>query len=611
MGRKALKRLRRNRKKAVKASIKERVNNPQSALIDQIRMLTLSQIPNAPQSTVPPSSNDELFNLRMKNTAKTQELENFKKERAMELQRFKDMTDEHQRLLKEHKDLQSKYKQQKKEEEMSDKFTRELGDIKNQISLQNQKHMQNMEAQKQRQEGFERKVKNDKELNDERNKTELLEKQYKESEEHKQRMKNEVDRQNRLKDEIERNQKQINDLKLLAFKEDLSSKSLEMSNKIAELTNNIVNIKMDIEKHKYTLDNNQKYQEVKKLESEHEKCLAEREALKKTIQSVENSNLDGIIEQKALEIAMDQFYNEELKQTNEKRLELLRMKTRNPIIPDDKFNELTNKVSGITEKLVQEQIAYEKDQLDNQIKMAEYEQLKEEARQQQRRTTSAKIENDRSKAYADSTKDVKPDEKIVELQKKEIEYKDEIETNKKIAETNRSLQRLEEEKKVIDDSIKSPDKGLKGLQELAQKQELVRIAEANKDLAEESLKMGEEISKMQAITKAKREALNNTYDLSELVEGKAYQQQYLDIYKRYDEELNEKKDLINKIIKMREENIDAWNELAEYDARTSSIIQYYSDYSLSAINHFGDQLQNQINIHNYRLTHNPFEQNNN
>ena len=98
MGRKALKRL---RKRKLKKSVKR---PPDDTLTpnDVLRiMMTSSQNPA-------PSNNAELFNLRMANNMKSQELDNYKKELEAELQKKKDIVNERDKLKKDYEKLEIK-----------------------------------------------------------------------------------------------------------------------------------------------------------------------------------------------------------------------------------------------------------------------------------------------------------------------------------------------------------------------------------------------------------------------------------------------------------------------------------------------------------------------
>lgn len=80
------------------------------------------------------------------------------------------------------------------------------------------------------------------------------------------------------------------------------------------------------------------------------------------------------------------------------------MKSWNTIIPDDKLKKLNNKASSRTKELVQEQIALKRHNLIIRLKLVNI-LKKEESYQQQKRTTSAKIEQDKLQAYVNVIKD--------------------------------------------------------------------------------------------------------------------------------------------------------------------------------------------------------------
>lgn len=69
-------------------------------------MMTSSQNPA-------PSNNAELFNLRMANNMKSQELDNYKKELEAELQKKKDIVNERDKLKKDYEKLEMDFKKQK------------------------------------------------------------------------------------------------------------------------------------------------------------------------------------------------------------------------------------------------------------------------------------------------------------------------------------------------------------------------------------------------------------------------------------------------------------------------------------------------------------------
>ncbi len=131
MGRKALKRLRNKRK--LKSTIKRKTQTqPQPEVItnDLIRVM----MANSNQNNN--NNNAELFNLRMANNMKSQELDNYKKELDAELQKKKDIVNERDRLKKQYEKLASDFKQQKATDAENEKLKNKTTEIKNQIQTQ-------------------------------------------------------------------------------------------------------------------------------------------------------------------------------------------------------------------------------------------------------------------------------------------------------------------------------------------------------------------------------------------------------------------------------------------------------------------------------------------
>ena len=120
MGRKALKRL---RKRKLKKSVKR---PPDDTLTpnDVLRiMMTSSQNPA-------PSNNAELFNLRMANNMKSQELDNYKKELEAELQKKKDIVNERDKLKKDYEKLEMDFKKQKADDQEREKYSKKTKEIR-------------------------------------------------------------------------------------------------------------------------------------------------------------------------------------------------------------------------------------------------------------------------------------------------------------------------------------------------------------------------------------------------------------------------------------------------------------------------------------------------
>ena len=168
MGRKALKRL---RKRKLKKSVKR---PPDDTLTpnDVLRiMMTSSQNPA-------PSNNAELFNLRMANNMKSQELDNYKKELEAELQKKKDIVNERDKLKKDYEKLEMDFKKQKADDQEREKYSKKTKEIQNQIDTQKMKNENTAKLLEQQQNALKEKMEVGQQLEDLKNQNNQLEKKF-------------------------------------------------------------------------------------------------------------------------------------------------------------------------------------------------------------------------------------------------------------------------------------------------------------------------------------------------------------------------------------------------------------------------------------------------
>ena len=118
MGRKAIKRLKNKRK--VKSTIKRKINSD-SGIVTPNDLLRI-MMTNSQNNT--PNNSGELFNLRMANNMKSQELDNYKKELEAELQKKKDIVNERDKLKKDYEKLEMDFKKQKADDQEREKYSK-------------------------------------------------------------------------------------------------------------------------------------------------------------------------------------------------------------------------------------------------------------------------------------------------------------------------------------------------------------------------------------------------------------------------------------------------------------------------------------------------------
>ena len=134
MGRKAIKRLKNKRK--VKSTIKRKINSD-SGIVNPNDLLRI-MMTNSQNNT--PNNSGELFNLRMANNMKSQELDNYKKELESELQKKKDIVNERDKLKKDYEKLEMDFKKQKADDQEREKYSKKTKEIQNQIDTQKMKN---------------------------------------------------------------------------------------------------------------------------------------------------------------------------------------------------------------------------------------------------------------------------------------------------------------------------------------------------------------------------------------------------------------------------------------------------------------------------------------
>ena len=138
MGRKAIKRLKNKRK--VKSTIKRKINSD-SGIVTPNDLLRI-MMTNSQNNT--PNNSGELFNLRMANNMKSQELDNYKKELEAELQKKKDIVNERDKLKKDYEKLEMDFKKQKADDQEREKYSKKTKEIQNQIDTQKMKNENTM-----------------------------------------------------------------------------------------------------------------------------------------------------------------------------------------------------------------------------------------------------------------------------------------------------------------------------------------------------------------------------------------------------------------------------------------------------------------------------------
>lgn len=305
MGRKALKRL---RKRKLKKSVKR---PPDDTLTpnDVLRiMMTSSQNPA-------PSNNAELFNLRMANNMKSQELDNYKKELEAELQKKKDIVNERDKLKKDYEKLEMDFKKQKADDQEREKYSKKTKEIQNQIDTQ--------------------KMKNE-------NTAKLLEQQ-----------------QNALKEKMEVGQQL----------EDLKNQNNQLEIDLFNLTNKKEEIRQEIQKkEQLTHKNKQTQRELDDLKIENETLLkmTEGELTSKALEEAKQLSID---------LAVEREHNMYLKQINEQRQKIEMEKLMNPMIPADKMGEMNEDIKNEIQTVYAKQLEYDNSLRKGKMAYAEHEQL--------------------------------------------------------------------------------------------------------------------------------------------------------------------------------------------------------------------------------------------
>ena len=246
-----------------------------------------------------PNNSGELFNLRMANNMKSQELDNYKKELEAELQKKKDIVNERDKLKKDYEKLEMDFKKQKADDQEREKYSKKTKEIQNQIDTQ--------------------KMKNE-------NTSKLLEQQ-----------------QNALKEKMEVGQQL----------EDLKNQNNQLEIDIFNLTNKKEEIRQEIQKKEQLTHKNKKTQrEIDELKAENETLL------KMTKGELTNKALEEA-KQLSLDLAVEREHNMYLKQVNEQRQKMEMEMLMNPIIPADRMDEINEDIRNELQLAYEKQLEYD------------------------------------------------------------------------------------------------------------------------------------------------------------------------------------------------------------------------------------------------------------
>ena len=478
MGRKALKRL---RKRKLKKSVKR---PPDDTLTpnDVLRiMMTSSQNPA-------PSNNAELFNLRMANNMKSQELDNYKKELEAELQKKKDIVNERDKLKKDYEKLEMDFKKQKADDQEREKYSKKTKEIQNQIDTQ--------------------KMKNE-------NTAKLLEQQ-----------------QNALKEKMEVGQQL----------EDLKNQNNQLEIDLFNLTNKKEEIRQEIQKkEQLTHKNKQTQRELDDLKIENETLLkmTEGELTSKALEEAKQLSID---------LAVEREHNMYLKQINEQRQKIEMEKLMNPMIPADKMGEMNEDIKNEIQTVYAKQLEYDNSLRKGKMAYAEHEQLEVELANQHKNTINAKINAEKTEKYLENVKNDELNNERIKLMTEELKSKEQSDNNLRQIELHKRLKKINEEKQANEDLLKYLEsQGLESSKQLIEKKAAVMKGEKQNEEMQKQIQLTNKNRELKVDYQTKKMFNENRQEVDEIMEGNTIIKQYNDQQEKANLALQAQTEVYNRI----------------------------------------------------------------
>ena len=524
MGRKALKRL---RKRKLKKSVKRPPDDtltPNDVL--RIMMSNTSQNPA-------PSNNAELFNLRMANNMKSQELDNYKKELEAELQKKKDIVNERDKLKKDYEKLEMDFKRQKADDQEREKYNKKTKEIQNQINTQ--------------------KMKNE-------NTAKLLEQQ-----------------QNALKEKMEVG-KQL---------EDLKNQNNQLEIDLFNLTNKKEEIRQEIQKkEKLTHKSKQTQKELDDLKIENETLLrmTEGELTSKALEEAKQLSID---------LAVEKEHNMYLKQVNEQRQKIEMEKLMNPMIPADKMGEMNEDIKNEIQTVYAKQLEYDNRLRKGKMAYAEHEQLEVELANQHKNTINAKINAEKTEKYLENVKNDELNDERINLMTEELKSKEQSDNNLRQIELHKKLKKINEEKQANEKHLKYLEsQGLESSKQLIEKKAAVMKGEKQNEEMQKQIQLTNKNRELKVDYQTKKMFNENRQEVDEIMEGNTIIQQYNDQQEKANLALQAQTEVYNKIKEYVDAYPNCWGKFTRNDTEAATKYNDYTSYSVDELNKVGNDFYN-------------------
>ena len=519
MGRKAIKRLKNKRK--VKSTIKRKIKSD-SGIVTPNDLLRI-MMTNSQNNT--PNNSGELFNLRMANNMKSQELDNYKKELEAELQKKKDIVNERDKLKKDYEKLEMDFKKQKADDQEREKYSKKTKEIQNQIDTQ--------------------KMKNE-------NASKLLEQQ-----------------QNALKEKMEVGQQL----------EDLKNQNNQLEIDIFNLTNKKEEIRQEIQKKEQLTHKNKKTQrEIDELKAENETLL------KMTKGELTNKALEEA-KQLSLDLAVEREHNMYLKQVNEQRQKMEMEMLMNPIIPADRMDEINEDIRNELQLAYEKQLEYDDRLRKGKMAYAEHEQLELELANQHKNTINAKINAEKTEKYLKNVKNDELNNERINLMTEELKSKEQSDNNLRQIELYKKLKIINEEKQANENHLKYlENQGLESSRQLIEKKAAVMKGEKENEEMQKQIQLTNKNRELNVDYQTKKMFNENRQSVDEIIEGNTIIQQYNDQQEKANLALQEQTESYNKIRWLVDTYPNCWEKFTQNDYYAGEKFKDYTSYSVDDLN---------------------------
>ncbi len=519
MGRKAIKRLKNKRK--VKSTIKRKINSD-SGIVTPNDLLRI-MMTNSQNNT--PNNSGELFNLRMANNMKSQELDNYKKELEAELQKKKDIVNERDKLKKDYEKLEMDFKKQKADDQEREKYSKKTKEIQNQIDTQ--------------------KMKNE-------NTSKLLEQQ-----------------QNALKEKMEVGQQL----------EDLKNQNNQLEIDIFNLTNKKEEIRQEIQKKEQLTHKNKKTQrEIDELKAENETLL------KMTKGELTNKALEEA-KQLSLDLAVEREHNMYLKQVNEQRQKMEMEMLMNPIIPADRMDEINEDIRNELQLAYEKQLEYDDRLRKGKMAYAEHEQLELELANQHKNTINAKINAEKTEKYLKNVKNDELNNERINLMTEELKSKEQSNNNLRQIDLYKRLKIINEEKQANENHLKYlENQGLESSRQLIEKKAAVMKGEKENEEMQKQIQLTNKNRELNVDYQTKKMFNENRQSVDEIIEGNIIIQQYNDQQEKANLALQEQTESYNKIRWLVDTYPNCWEKFTQNDYYAGEKFKDYTSYSVDDLN---------------------------